>query len=128
MANKIDLTKPVLPVGQPKPTAGRANSLSQGPAFAEILRSQLGEKGQVQFSKHARERLENRGINLTAGDLLKLNDAVEKAARKGARESLVLLDNLAFIVSIASKTVVTAVDGQSMKEHVFTNIDSAVIL
>ncbi len=52
---------------------------------------------------------------------------MDKAAAKGARESLILMDNLALVVSIRNRTVITAVDEKRMKEHVFTNIDSAVI-
>ncbi len=69
-----------------------------------------------------------RNIGLEPQQLAKLNQAVEKAAQKGARESLVLMNDVAFIVSIKNRTVVTAVDGQNLKENVFTNIDSAVIV
>ena len=57
-----------------------------------------------------------------------MTDAVNKAAAKGARQSLLVMDNQAFIVSVTNRTVITALDGSSMKENVFTNIDSAVIV
>ena len=83
---------------------------------------------EIKFSRHALQRLQTRNITLTAGEVHRLQDAVERAASKGARDSLVLLDELAFVVSIKNRTVITAMDGESMKEHVFTNIDSAVIV
>ncbi|MPN53289.1 hypothetical protein SDC9_200953 [bioreactor metagenome] len=75
------------------------------------------------------QRLESRNIKLNPTDMDKLNRAIEKAAQKGARESLVLMNNdLALIVSVKNKTVITAMDGTSIKDNVFTNIDSAVIV
>ena len=60
--------------------------------------------------------------------MTKLNAAVEKIAQKGSRESLVYLNDMALVVSIKNKTVITAMDGSSAKDNIFTNIDSAVIL
>ncbi|HEX3047301.1 MAG TPA: flagellar biosynthesis protein, partial [Bacillota bacterium] len=57
-----------------------------------------------------------------------LRDAVNKAEAKGARESLILMDQMALVVSIKNRTVITAVDNESLKDNVFTNIDSAVIV
>jgi flagellar operon protein len=82
----------------------------------------------LKFSAHARERLQMRNVSLSADDLSRLSDAVDKAAAKGARESLLVMDNLALIVSVTNRTVITALTGASMKENVFTNIDSAVIV
>jgi len=82
----------------------------------------------VQFSQHAQQRLTRRSIDLSPQQLAQLNQAVEKAAQKGAKESLVLMNDVAFIVSVKNRTVVTAVDGHNVKENVFTNIDSAVII
>jgi flagellar operon protein len=81
----------------------------------------------VKFSSHAIQRLQKRNIEVTAEDIGKINSAVAKAEQKGALESLVLVDDLALIVSIKNKTVITAMDKASMKEQVVTNIDSAVI-
>ena len=82
----------------------------------------------LKFSQHAIERMASRGISFKPEELLRLNDAVEKAAQKGSRESLVLMGDNALIVSVKNKTVVTALDREGMKENVFTNIDSTVIL
>ncbi|NLU10275.1 MAG: flagellar protein, partial [Tepidanaerobacter acetatoxydans] len=57
-----------------------------------------------------------------------INNAVDKAEQKGVRESLILMNDMAFVVSIKNRTVITAMNGDSVKENVFTNIDGAVIL
>lgn len=96
--------------------------------FDAVLQTSV-ERGQgLKFSAHAKERLGLRNINLTSEDVARMTDAVNKAAAKGARQSLLVMDHQAFIVSITNRTVITALDGSSMKENVFTNIDSAVIV
>ena len=79
------------------------------------------------FSNHAINRLQKRNIEISKTQLERIKQAFEKVAQKGAKESLILLDELAFVVSIKNKTVVTAMDQESMKDQVITNIDSAVI-
>jgi flagellar operon protein len=96
----------------------------QDKPFENILQEEL--RG-LKFSKHAQERLDSRQIRLNETDMVSLQRAVSRAEEKGAKDSLVLLRDLAFIVSVKSRTVVTAVDGEHVKENVFTNIDSAVI-
>ena len=95
-------------------------------SFQEILQSKSNE--QLKFSKHAAVRLENRGIELTDAQLERLNDGARKAGQKGIRDSLVIVDNLAFIVNVPNKTVVTAMDSRETEENVFTNINGAVIM
>lgn len=99
-----------------------------GNSFSEILNKQIDTDKELKFSKHAMERLSHRHINISPEKMEKLNSAVEKADLKGSKESLILMDDLAFVVSIKNRTVITAVDGNSMKDNVFTNIDSAVII
>ncbi len=82
----------------------------------------------MKFSAHAERRLKERNIALAGDDLARIGRAVKQAEAKGARESLIIFNDLALITSIRNKTVVTAMDGKSIREHVFTNIDSAVIL
>ena len=93
-------------------------------AFENVLQEEL--RG-LKFSRHAQERLDSRQIRLNEADMASLQRAVTQAEEKGAKDSLVLLRDLAFIVSVTNRTVVTAVDGVHIKENVFTNIDSAVI-
>jgi flagellar operon protein len=94
--------------------------------FGQVLEKKL--QGELKFSQHARQRLQSRNIELGEAEMARLENAVSKAREKGARDSLVLMDNLALVVSIKNNTVITAVDEQSLKENVFTNIDSAVIV
>jgi len=96
--------------------------------FNKILEETILSNQQVKFSTHAIQRLDKRGINLDNKMLDQLNDAVNKAAKKGAKDSLILMKDLAFVVNVPNRVVVTTVDEESMKEHIFTNIDSAVII
>ncbi|MBQ9377271.1 MAG: flagellar protein [Schwartzia sp.] len=118
-------SRPILPVGER--SVNRAEVIGkQSPAFADLLKSQSGK--QVSFSQHALQRLRDRQINLGEQELAKLDDTVERMADKGARESLIYMNDIALIVSVANRTVITAMDGPSAKENIFTNIDSAAIL
>ncbi|MCX7904177.1 MAG: flagellar protein [Caloramator sp.] len=83
----------------------------------------------VKFSGHAIERLKQRNIQLSNDDVEKINNAVKKLKDKGGREGLIVYNNnIAFIASIKNNTVITAIDPENLKENVFTNIDSAIIL
>jgi flagellar operon protein len=114
---------PAAPARSGQPTPGTA-AKPNGPSFAEVL----GEKaGALQLSGHAKARIERRGIELGSDTLARLQHGVDRAAAKGSRESVVFVDDVAFVVSVKARTVITAVDRASMREHVFTNIDSAVI-
>lgn len=113
-----------LPSAKSKPAAGR----EAGPAFEQALRQELAKSRALKFSAHAEKRLNERNIVLAAEDLAKIDRAVRQAEAKGARESLILYGDLALIASIRNRTVVTALDGNAAQEHVFTNIDSAVIM
>jgi flagellar operon protein len=123
--------KPGAPARGTGPLKGDAparagSSAPGGPAFAEVLQRASGPEP-LHFSRHALERVARRGIELDPATLTRLNEGVGRAAGKGSRDSLVLVDGTAFVVSVGNRTVVTAVGAQHMREHVFTNIDSAVI-
>lgn len=108
-------------------TAHQPATTKTGQTFEEILNQQKAEaSGALKFSKHANERLESRNIDLTEGQKERLEGAVKKAEAKGIKESLVMMDNLAFIVNVKNSTVVTAVTGE--EERIFSNIDGAVIV
>ncbi len=112
---------PVAPATAPRTGGATAPN---GPSFSDVL----GEKsGAVQLSSHAKARIERRGISLDPATLARLQNGVDRAAAKGSRESVVLVDDVAFVVSVKARTVITAVDRASMRDHVFTNIDSAVL-
>lgn len=83
---------------------------------------------QLRFSNHAIERMQSRGISYTPESLGRLEDAIKKAAAKGSKDTLVLMDESALIVSVKNNTVVTVMDKNSLKENVFTNIDSTVVI
>lgn len=97
-------------------------------SFAALLKDELNRSGSLQFSKHAAERVGQRGIEVTEGFLGDLSQAVEKARGKGAKDVVVISDRGAFIVNIPNRMVVTTMSTSEMKDNIFTNIDSAVLL
>jgi flagellar operon protein len=123
------LQQPMTPVnkitGNSLYNANYKQSNNSTTPFNQVLAQEMTG---VTFSQHALERLQSRNITFGQADLVKLNTALEKAAQKGAKESLILMNNLALVVSVTNKTVITAMDGASIKDNVFTNIDSAVIV
>ncbi|MEX1023038.1 MAG: TIGR02530 family flagellar biosynthesis protein [Dehalococcoidia bacterium] len=114
----------VLGLGGVQPSQAGASSVV-APASAPA--SAPAEAFGLHFSKHAARRIEQRGLALDEGRMERLERAVDQAEAKGAKDSLILLDELALVVSVQNRTVVTAVDEANRKEHVFTNIDSVVI-
>jgi len=96
--------------------------VGSGTDFANILQDRLKVSG------HAQTRLQSRNIELGAAEWERVMSGVDKAAAKGAKDSLVMIDDIALVVSVKNRTVITAVDKESLKENVFTNIDSAVVV
>ena len=105
----------------------KMNGIKPKTAFDDLLQNEINSE-ELSFSAHAKRRLFSRNIELNAEDIAKLNDAVRKAESKGARESLILMGDNGFIVSVKNKKVITAVNKNELKDNVFTNIDSAVIV
>ena len=101
-------------------------------SFEEVLRRKQNdsvmESSDLKFSKHAANRLNDRNILLTDSQNVRLENGVKQASEKGIKESLVLVDSLAFIVNVPNKTVVTAMDQSETTGNIFTNIDGAVII
>lgn len=96
-------------------------------SFQNILESQYAKQDSVlKFSKHANERLQSRNIDLSEEQLEKLSTGTKKAQEKGISESLVMVDNIAFIVNVKNSTVITALN--EGEDKIFTNIDGAVIM
>lgn len=91
--------------------------------FDEIFSKEISK---VKFSKHAQQRLDSRDINLSETEMDRINSAVQQAEAKGSKDSLVMMDNNAFVVNIPNKTVITAMSLANSNENVFTNIDSVV--
>jgi len=99
--------------------------IKEGASFAQIMDNTINNSRQLQFSKHASVRLSDRNIELTGSQLARIEEGVTRAQSKGIRDSLVLIDNIALVVNVANKVVVTAINQQ---DQVFTNIDGAVIV
>lgn len=94
---------------------------------ANVAKAALDPNG-VKFSNHAIERMQSRGIKYSPEDVQKINEAVSKAAAKGSKDSLILMNDSALIVSVKNKTIVTVMDKTALKENVFTNIDSTIVM
>lgn len=93
-----------------------------------VKKTQQGVSGDgLTFSKHLNDRINRRHLEMGPERLARLTDAVDRASDKGARDSVVLLDNLALLVNVPSRTVVTAMETEKMKHGVFTNIDAVVV-
>jgi flagellar operon protein len=109
----------VSPAPTPAPSGDRR--------FEELLKTELRRPSEVRFSAHAQRRLDARRIEFDDQAAVRLERAIDKAASKGSRESLILMDDLALVVSVKNRLVITAVDADSRKDNVFTNIDSVVL-
>ena len=127
MVNNINNNLGIQPVG-PSTSQSAPRTTAGALSFGQVFEQKLGEEAELKFSAHAQQRLSSRNINLTTDDLLRLRQGIAQAAAKGSRESLLMKDGVAFVVSVKNNTVITAVDAGSMKGNVFTNIDSAVIV
>jgi flagellar operon protein len=115
-------------IGTPQPASpARAGTPTGGPSFGDVLGRAVEKTQPLRWSAHALQRIERRSIDVNGAVGERLEAGVQRAAAKGARDSLVLVDETAFVVSVRNRTVITAVDREHMKEQVFTNIDSAVI-
>ncbi len=139
MANEL-LIPNVGPI-QNRPEVSSRESIAKagnGPSFDKLLQGELQSKpvlantdlskSNLKFSSHAMNRIRDRSISMGKEQLAKLENAVDTAAAKGAKESLILTDDAAFIVSVKNKTVITVLDRNSMNGNVFTNIDSTVVV
>jgi flagellar operon protein len=116
--------QPVSPSGTPNKKQGKGTA---SVSFDQVLTDSLRSTEKVKFSKHAESRMASRGIELNQDELERLDRAVQLADKKGARDSLVMINNTALVVSVTNNTVVTVVDKDNVTGNVFTNIDSAVI-
>lgn len=117
---------PFLPIGGINELRKGTNTTAGSKAgdFDNIFEQEL-EK--VKFSGHAETRMKSRNINISDVEMLRLDEALNKAEAKNARESLVFMDDKAFIVSVPNRTVITMFTKEQMNENVITNIDSAII-
>jgi len=126
MTDPIRLTpNPKLIPVQPQQTGKPQQPQAPAPV-AQSFEHLLDEAKQVKFSNHAQKRLEVRSIEMDPSSINRLSSAVDKAEAHGAKESLILMDDLAFVVNVRERMVVTTVDMNRRKEGVFTQIDTVV--
>lgn len=115
--NKLSAHFQQRPVGRP-----------EGTSFERVLEEQIQDQKRIKFSKHAMMRLDTRNISLTQRQMDKIEHGVQKAEQKGIKDFLLLMEDMALVVNVPSRTVITAMDKNETKENVFTNIDGAVWL
>ena len=122
--NKIDANR----IENSMQVPGRINQSNTANAvsFAEILNEAAKPQDTLKISKHAEMRMRMRNIQISDSQKERISKALEKAEQKGVKETLVMVDGLAFVAYIKSKTVITAVGSGELKQNIFTNIDGAV--
>lgn len=125
MVNRTNFTIGVQrpPAELPRP----ANVPSKKRDFADALARESERQESLKISSHAQKRLNSSQVSLTESDMQRIDGAVSRATEKGANQSLIMLDNLALVVSVKNRVVITAVEEARQKEGIFTNIDSVVI-
>ncbi len=124
MAEINGINVPFVPAGgqhelQKKPVPAE----TRGASFKDIFQAELGK---LKFSGHAQARMASREINISDADMIRLENAVSKAELKGANETLVLMNDRSFIVSVPNRTVITMFNNEQLEDNVITDIDSAV--
>jgi len=95
--------------------------------FREIFEAKLNAQN-INISKHAQERILLRGIDIGKEEIDGINKAIDLASSKGVRDSLVMINGKAFVINVPTRTVVTAIEEEALKNRIFTNIDGVVIL
>ena len=103
-------------------SAARTNEVKS--TFSE----ELSRARDVNFSDHAKKRLFSRGIEMSNEKLDQLSGAIDKAAGKGSKNTLILDSDAAYVASVSNRTIISAFSRDNLQEGIFTSIDSAVIL
>ena len=110
-------------------SAELGNGIGQaGVNFADILQKNIEANSTVQFSAHAVRRLEERSLAISPNEIERLNNGVKEVDAKGGKNSLIMVDDTAFVVSVRNKTVITAIDKAQANSNIFTNIDSVAFV
>ena len=92
--------------------------------FEDVLNSEK----KLKFSAHAQKRMESRNITINSDEMKKIEESVAKLRNKGCQDSVILSQDRAYVISIKNNPVVTIVDEGSLKDSVFTNIDSMTLV
>ncbi|KEI02081.1 flagellar biosynthesis protein [Clostridium botulinum] len=122
------------PVGSfPEATLGKKEvNKKQTDSFGQLLKNEINKESNnnvdFKISNHAVKRLQDRNIMLSQKDMENINKGINMAKEKGAKDSVIIYKNIALITNIKNRTIITAVDKETSKENVFTNIDSVVLL
>ena len=116
----------ILPESIKTKTRKSSENLSGANSFQNIFSNRLDENTSVHFSKHASMRLNDRNVSLSSEQIKRVESGIDKASQKGINDSLVLVDDIALVVNVKNKVVITAMD--SKNDGIFTNIDGAVIV
>ncbi|MCY6959605.1 MULTISPECIES: TIGR02530 family flagellar biosynthesis protein [Clostridium] len=111
-----------------KPKVQGQESKIKGNTFQNIFNKEIDKQCNLTISNHAAQRLKDRNIELDENDMKTINEGINKANEKGSKDSLIIYKNMALVTSIKNRTIITAVDKESSKGNVFTNIDSVVLL
>lgn len=117
-----------LPEIQKQKTAGKTSSQEGQPSFQELLEQKVKEDSQVEFSRHAMERVMQRNVDVSKENMERLNEGVKLAQNKGLNEPLILVGSTAYVVNVKNNKVITVVNDESLKGTVFTNIDGTVMI
>ena len=115
--------------GQIIPSHNQQTNKSRGKTnngFQRILEESINRNEKVKISAHAQQRMIERDINLEEKDLNLIKKAMNNLEKKGARESLMLYKDMAFIASVNNRTIITAMEYEDI--DVVTNIDSAIVV
>ena len=126
MLEKVNQVSELKSVRQLQIERGAAGGVAG--SFGQLLQERMNQQQGVQFSKLAAQRVQQRGIQVTENLLNSINEAVDKARAKGAKDVVIISSQGAFIVNVPNNTVITSMSGSEMRDNIFTNIDSAVLV
>ncbi len=123
MVDRIDSFRvPEIDSGTSTPLRRGVTKRNEGGSFERVLQEELA------FSLHAQKRIRERSLTIDEKTIESLEESVRILEKKGARNSLVVVGDTAFVVNVPQKMVVTCFGRDASRENVFTNIDSAIIL
>lgn len=117
-----------VPQAQQNKAANKSADGESTASFQEILKQKVSQESQIEFSKHALDRVVQRNVNVSTEHMERLNEGVKLAEEKGLKEPLILVDSTAFVVSVKNNKVITVVNDENLKGTVFTNIDGTVMI
>ena len=113
----------MIPIQNRKDTKSKpTNSLD----FQQLLQESIKQNDTVKISAHAEQRMIERNIKLQEADMNLIKDAMNSLEKKGAKESLMLYKDMAFIASVNNRTIITALQFKEL--DIVTNIDSTIIV